>query len=152
MFTRIRCTRPQVVLNWKSTMRPVISKEKTVIATKGHKEQGVVLLEALVAILIFSTGLLALMGMQAAMVKNVSDAKYRADASFIAQKRLGDIWADPQNMAGYAEVDTDISTLLPNGTRTVVIAGNQVTITVTWIEPGHPDMHRFTTNAFVAGG
>ena len=45
-------------------------------------QQGVVLLESLIAILIFSMGILALVGLQAAMISNTSNAKYRADASY----------------------------------------------------------------------
>lgn len=121
-------------------------------------QQGVILLESLIAILIFSGGILALMGLQAAMVKNTSDAKYRADASFIAQQRLGAMWADPGNLADYVEAGTDISALLPNGTRTVVLlpvgapAGGQVRVTVTWQQPGHPEIHNFTANARITGG
>ena len=51
-------------------------------------QQGVVLIEALIAILIFSMGIMALLGLQAAMIKNTSDNKYRADASFIANNVL----------------------------------------------------------------
>jgi type IV pilus assembly protein PilV len=52
------------------------------------------LLEALVAILIFSISLLALVGMQAMAVRNVGEAKYRADASFLptrSSRRCGSI-------------------------------------------------------------
>lgn len=116
-------------------------------------QKGAVLLEALIAILIFSMGILAVAGLQAAMVKNTSDAKYRADAAFIAQKRLGVMWADPDNLADYVEVDTDISTLLPNGKRTVTLpaAGGEVSVVVTWQAPGQ-DAHNFTTYARIAGG
>ena len=51
-------------------------------------QQGVVLLEAMIAILIFSVGVLAIVGLQAAMIKNTSESKYRADASYIAQHQL----------------------------------------------------------------
>ena len=73
-------------------------------ARKGKSaQQGVVLLEALIAMLIFSMGVLALVGLQAAMIKNTSDSKYRAEASFIAQQRIGMIWADPANALTYLE-------------------------------------------------
>jgi type IV pilus assembly protein PilV len=115
-------------------------------------QQGVVLLEALVAVLIFSMGVLALVGLQAAMVKNTSDAKYRADASFIAQQRIGLIWADPANAITYLETDTDISSLLPGGTRTVSQpAPDQYLVTVKWTQPGQPQ-HTYTTIATIAGG
>ena len=114
-------------------------------------QQGVVLLEALVAVLIFSMGILALVGLQAAMVKNTSDSKYRADASFIAQQRIGLIWSDPANAITYLETDTDISSLLPNGTRTVTQpAPDQYQVTVTWMQPGQPQ-HSYTTIATIAG-
>jgi len=60
------------------------------------------LLEALIAILIFSMGILALMGMQATAIKTVSESKYRSDASFLANRILGQIWADRVNLASYA--------------------------------------------------
>jgi type IV pilus assembly protein PilV len=117
-------------------------------------QQGVVLLETLVAILIFSVGVLAIVGLQAAMVKNVAEAKYRSEASYIAQARVGQIWADPSNAASYVETDTNISTLLPSGKRTVTqpTAGNFV-VTVTWQQPGPGQPQRnFTTNVRVTGG
>lgn len=86
-------------------------------------QQGVILLEAMIAILIFSFAVLGIIGLQAAMVKNTADSKYRADAGYIAQQRVGQIWANPDPASGsYAspiETDTVISTLLPGGTRTV---------------------------------
>ena len=42
------------------------------------------LLEALIAILIFSMGILALMGMQATAINTVSESKYRSNAGFLA--------------------------------------------------------------------
>ena len=66
------------------------------------RQQGVVLLEALIAILIFSLGILGLVGLQAGMVKGTSEAKYRAEASYVAQREIGRIWADPNNAASYS--------------------------------------------------
>ena len=57
------------------------------------KQSGSMLLEALVAILIFSIGILALVGMQAAAINNVSDAKYRSTAGFLANEIVGTIWS-----------------------------------------------------------
>ncbi|MCR4297972.1 MAG: prepilin-type cleavage/methylation domain-containing protein [Gallionella sp.] len=115
-------------------------------------QQGVVLVEAMIAILIFSMGVLAIVGLQAAMIKNTADSKYRADASYIAQQRIGMMWSDPGNLASYIEANTDISTLLPGGTRTVTqpVAG-QFVVTVTWQQPGEA-LHNFTTTATIAGG
>ena len=66
------------------------------------KQKGSILLEALIAILIFSMGILALMGMQATAINTVSESKYRSDAGFLANQIIGQIWADRANLASYA--------------------------------------------------
>jgi type IV pilus assembly protein PilV len=61
-----------------------------------------VLLEALIAILLFSMGMLALAGVQAAAVKNASEAKYRAEASFLANQIIAQMWGEnPANLPSY---------------------------------------------------
>ena len=117
-------------------------------------QQGVALVEAMVAILIFSIGVLAIVGLQTSMLKNTSDSKFRADASFIAQQRISSIWTDPANMVNYAENATIIAPLLPSGTRTTAVipspTGVQVTVTVTWQPPGEAQ-HTYITIASIAG-
>jgi type IV pilus assembly protein PilV len=122
------------------------------IAQKGKAaQQGVVLLEALIAILLFSMGVLALVGLQGAMIKNTSDANYRVAASFIAQQRIGQIWADPGNAITYLATSAVVSSL-PSGLLTVTNpATNQNKVVVTWTQPGKPT-HNFTTIATIAGG
>ena len=118
-------------------------------------QKGVVLLEALIAMLIFSMGILALVGLQAAMVKNTSDNKYRADASFLAQERIGRMWANPNNLGSFSCTDiasacADVSNILPNGTRTVTVAARGlVTVNIAWRLPGS-DAHSFTTSTYIA--
>lgn len=68
-----------------------------------HPQQGSVLLEALIAVLIFSIGIIAVMGLQAVSMKNTADAKYRADAAFFANQIIGQMWGEaPANLDGYA--------------------------------------------------
>ena len=50
------------------------------------------LLEALISILIFSIGILGIVGLQANSIKMSSDAKYRSDASLLANQYLGSMW------------------------------------------------------------
>jgi type IV pilus assembly protein PilV len=130
--------------------------------TKAHRspipapamQRGVVMIEVMVAILIFSVGVLAIVGLQATMIKATADAKYRSDANYIAQSRIGQIWADAANAGTYVETATDISAMLPSGTRTVTqVSPGQFTVTVTWQQPGpNPVTHNFTTTALVTGG
>ncbi len=55
-------------------------------------QRGVMLLEALIAILIFSMGILAIIGLQASSVSMAGDAKYRADANLLANRLIGAMW------------------------------------------------------------
>jgi type IV pilus assembly protein PilV len=115
-------------------------------------QRGVALLEALVSILLFSMGVLALVGLQSTMIKNTSDAQYRSEASFIAQQWLGVMWSnpDPGNLPLYAINSSDprynISNLLPSGTRLVTVSGIQATVTIAWQQPGKP-AHQLVTVA-----
>jgi type IV pilus assembly protein PilV len=105
-------------------------------------QQGIVLVEALVAILLFSLGVLALAGLQASLVRNTTDSKYRAEAVYVAQKRLGEMWADPTGVAAGNYTTTSTIPGLPQGSITVV--SNKVgeyEITVSWIPPGEPIAH-----------
>lgn len=78
---------------------------------RSYFQQGVMLLEALVAILIFSIGILAIIGLQASSIKLANDAKYRSDASFLANRLIGEMWL-AQSSPSFV---TDFSS--PNGAR-----------------------------------
>ncbi len=108
-------------------------------------QQGVVLIEAMVAILLFSVGVLAVAGLQATMIENTNSSKFRTEASYIAQQTIGVMWADPVNtLASLHNIDpmspaSDIPTLLPGGKITVVLqppSVNQYIVTVGWTAPG----------------
>jgi type IV pilus assembly protein PilV len=122
--------------------------------TLPSSQKGAVLLESLIAILIFSLGVLALAGLQSTMIKNTDDAKYRAEATFIAQQALGEIWVNAQdqvNLADYTVANEPIAQL-PNGTRTIAVDANRlVTVTVNWTLPGSLDQHAYTANARIEG-
>lgn len=64
-----------------------------------NKEAGSVLLEALIAILIFSMGILAVIGLQAASVQASSEAKYRTEASLLANQLIGQMWVSDRTVA-----------------------------------------------------
>ena len=60
------------------------------------KQRGVMLIEGLIAILIFSLGVLAMVGMQAQAINHTSQAKYRADAAFGQQNYRADVGRCPR--------------------------------------------------------
>jgi len=65
------------------------------------RERGVMLIEALIAILIFSIGILAVVGMQSVAIKNVTESKYRSEAAFLVNELTSQMWTDAVNIAQY---------------------------------------------------
>ncbi len=109
------------------------------------------LIEALIGMLIFSIGILALLGMQAVSMRATIDAKYRTEAGFLANELVGVIWSDAANIANYASAScasttscaawlAKVGTRLPNATGanipTIAVSGRQVTVTLFWQRPG----------------
>jgi type IV pilus assembly protein PilV len=144
-----------------------------------RRQAGVMLIEALIGILIFSIGILALIGMQATAVKNTTDARYRSEAAYLANSIIAQIRLDAANSALYD--DSSVGTYAPRSAwRTQVestlpginIAGNQrvpsivlaagptftgdtqpgsrVTVTLNWIQAGATDQRRFEIVGFVS--
>ena len=120
-------------------------------------QSGVMLLEALIAILIFSIGILTLIGMQATAIKNTADARYRSEAATLAQQIIGQMWLDRANLGSYDDASgsnyvprttwrTAVESTLPGidiaGAKRVpsitvdVASNNEVTVIVYWLQPG----------------
>jgi len=144
--------------------------EKTISITMKSNtgERGATLLEALIGILIFSVGILALVGMQALAIKHMSDAKYRSDAAFFANEIIGQMWVNRGSLGSYAyagsgtppaAIDnwvTSVQNALPGVTAAanrpiITVAGTTVTVTVRWQLPGGSDVHRHVTMAYING-
>lgn len=113
-------------------------------APRMRPQEGVVLLEVLIAVLIFSIGILSMIGMQATAINAVSDAKYRGEAAMIADKLIARMWVDQTNLPSYAASAVPLVPSegnLPSGKKTIVFDGlnpNRVTVTITWRPPELP--------------
>jgi len=120
-----------------------------------RSQAGVMLIEALVAILIFTLGIVAVMGLQANSIIQVSQAKYRTDASYLATQIIGKMWVDQPNLASYAGSgysgrapwDTQVAATLPQGAGTIAVVGSQVTVTITWKQPEDVVTHKYVSVA-----
>jgi type IV pilus assembly protein PilV len=144
----------------------------TIPTKAGNRQRGATLLEALIGILIFSIGILALVGMQALAIKHMSDAKYRSDAAFFANEIIGQMWVNRgvngANLVNYAyagggtppaAIDnwvTSIQNALPGVTAAanrpiITVAGTTVTVRVRWQLPGGSDVHQHITMAYING-
>ena len=109
---------------------------------------GFMLLEVLIGVLIFSFGVLGLVGLQAAMSRAATVSKVRADASYLATELVGVMWGDLNNIGNYATANCAANTrckdwsdkvarVLPSGAAAInVTPGNgDVEITITWSTP-----------------
>jgi len=64
------------------------------MVTRKHFQSGVMLLEALIGILIFSMGILAMVGMQAIAISTSADAQYRSEAASLANQVISQAWVN----------------------------------------------------------
>ena len=126
----------------------------------GNSQRGVLLLEVLVAILVFSIGILAIVGLQGIAVRTTTDARYRSEAAFLTGELMSQIWTDPINVSQYnypgagtvparlAGWVARVNSRLPGGVAPVVTytanaqLGEVVDITVGWQLPGEAAAHQ----------
>jgi len=97
--------------------------------------RGSALIEALVAVLLFAIGIVALLRVLGTAVKDAGEVEYRAVAATLVDATIGRMWVDRANLAAY-EVADDPVPELPNGLQTIEVDGNVVNINIRWQPPG----------------
>jgi len=138
-------------------------------------QRGVMLLEVLIAVMVFSIGILGIVGLQSASIRHVNDAQYRGEAVFLANALVSQMWADDRTSSdptyldatygdggsgtGYAAFKEMVRRLpgtdLSGNAPTVKVAAGPtptssvVTVTVFWQMPGEPAAHNFATSAVI---
>ncbi|MDM0115268.1 hypothetical protein QTI66_24170 [Variovorax sp. J22R133] len=144
-------------------------------------QRGVMLIEALVGIAIFSFAILGIMGLQATAIRTARDADYRSKASLFASQIVGRMWVDRFNVPTYA-LNADAATCatgtnsssnasvtswlsglgdssnpgsLPGADalqqKIVVATDNTVTLTLCWQAPQDATPHNFTLTTKIQG-
>lgn len=79
-------------------------------------ESGFTLIEVLVSVVVFSLGILAAVGLQAAAIKMSTDAQQRAEATFLADQLLARMLiADPATASTFAHKPNGTTTCAPTG-------------------------------------
>jgi type IV pilus assembly protein PilV len=119
-------------------------------------QRGVMLLEAMISILLFALGILAVVGLQSFSIRASSDAVYRSQASFLANQIISEMWTDNKatlaaNYATggpkYAVWKNMVNARLPGSDTNIptitVGANNVVTVNVSWDVPGAEAPHSF---------
>ncbi|WP_188421282.1 hypothetical protein [Oxalicibacterium solurbis] len=138
-------------------------------------QRGSVLLESLIAILIFSLGILSLVGLLGASVKDTASSMYRTQASLLASEVIGEMWAKSQTttnvptlLAGYKGSGPEawrekVAAALPGvvegageddtGSNLPVIDvdGDTVTVTIYWKAPGDTSAHQYVIATRIVG-
>ena len=138
------------------------------------RQRGAVMLEALIAILIFSFGILGIVALQAQSIRHVNDAQYRGEAIFLANALIAQMWSsDTSTLA--ADYDSggsgtgyttfrDLVQRVPEGLPGAAISGNAPVVTVTpgpsagssnvvvtvfWQLPGETGRHNYQATAVI---
>lgn len=130
-----------------------------------RSQAGAVVLEALISILIFSIGILAIIGLQAASIQDAAAAKYRTDASLLANRIIGEMWvsdktalatnfASPDGAAYKIWAASAVAPTLPGvsgdvNAPSIAISGTNVTVTVKWQAPNDTQSHAYTATAVI---
>ena len=149
--------------------------------TEPCAQRGVMLLEALISIAIFSIAVLGLIGLQSAAIKNANEARQRAVAAFYANQIVGQMWSDDRaqlssyvhyaggvpssakcDFSGTASANTkvddwvaalarDLNGVASRMQQITVGANNVVNVTLCWKNPEEADYHWFSTVAQIQG-
>jgi type IV pilus assembly protein PilV len=121
---------------------------------KRRGARGISLIEVLVVIVLFSFGLIGMVGLQAKAVQYSVNAEDSARAALLANEIATQMWTDNTvNLssgvisAWNTRVADATAGGLPNGAGTVTVAGGVATIAVTWRAPHEPagSDHNYTT-------
>jgi type IV pilus assembly protein PilV len=128
------------------------------------------LLEALIGILIFSLGILAMVSMQAVGIKLATDSRDRAEASNLASQLVGEMWLDRAALASYtypggtapalATWIAQVNAALPDAAANPPIVtvgasplgaavGTQTTVTLRWKSPTEATVHQLVMTAYI---
>ena len=132
-----------------------------------HRESGFTLIEALVAIVIFSIGVLALIALQVTSVRQSSNAKYRSEAALLVNQLFGEMWISDRVVANMqtnfstggtayntwaATVQARLPSSAASAPAVTVAANGQVTVNVFWKAPNEEataPQHNYTAIATI---
>lgn len=107
--------------------------------TSAASQAGFTLIEGLIALLIFSLGILGLVAMQATAINMSSEAKYRTDASFLTDQLFGLLSvADPSQLASFAHRATGGGLCSPAGSDSTAAVVTDWLVQVSGVLPNAP--------------
>jgi type IV pilus assembly protein PilV len=115
------------------------------ITSHRRAASGISLIEVLVVLVLFSFGLIGMVGLQARALQTSVGAEDSARAALLANDMASRMWGARSVTLDAAVVEVWNDRVadqtqggLPNGEGTVTVAGNVATIRVTWRAPHEP--------------
>lgn len=136
--------------------------------TSPQRQGGSFILEALVSLLIFMLGLIALLGVASLAINQTGQSKYRNDASYLASELIGEMWINSGTPAAfvastnYSDWQSRVAATLPSGAVTATVTGSQIALDISWVDKkvynkavdaAHQDadaIHHYLTTAQIA--
>ena len=132
-----------------------------------HHQRGSSLLEGLLAILLFSIGLLSLLMLLSATLIESSNARYRIEASLLISDLVSHMWIGDHSLNGlktrfadttskdYQSWFTSVSNRLPgvsaklNAPQITIDNARNVTVNIRWQVPGDSTSHQMIVQTLI---
>ena len=144
----------------------------TTILPIRRQQAGSFLLEALIGILIFAVGVLGIVGLQAHSLRVTNESQYRAEAAYLANVVMSEMWTDDYRFLktnydstigtgpGYTKFKNDVKTKLGavwvedpklefDDAKAPSLQSSYVTIKVKFMMPGETIGHEYNTSGVV---
>ena len=136
-------------------------------ANRIHHQRGSSLLEGLLAILLFSIGLLSLLMLLSATLIESSNARYRIEASLLISDLVSHMWIGDHSLNGlktrfadttskdYQSWFTSVSNRLPgvsaklNAPQITIDDARNVTVNIRWQVPGDSTSHQMIVQTLI---
>ena len=116
-----------------------------------NKQAGVSLLEVLISLLIFSIGVLGIVGLHATASKDAGEAQYRAVAASLSEQLIAQYWTNKTNINSLSPTswETAVKSALPSGEGKATYKNQYLNITVCWQTPNAETKHCHETATWI---
>jgi type IV pilus assembly protein PilV len=130
-----------------------------------HRQRGIALLEALIAVVILALGLLGTIALQARSYSALADSGMRAEATIAADRLIGILSNDTANLASYQVASggpvpasllpwaTETSAAIPNAVYVIAVVPEaqrtRVEIAISWQRKRNGATNQHTVTAYI---
>lgn len=132
------------------------------IVRVSRRTAGSALIESLISLLVFSIGLLSLLALLTATLKESDNARYRSEASLLASDLVSRMWSGERTLTAlqqrfdlqaneYQQWLQRVQSVLPgisttrNAPQLLIDDQRQITLTLYWQAPSDTERHQLVT-------